>query len=130
MSYVRHLISETNTETGGVVRRYEVETPEERLLLFREYGEREHLEKLVELELRLTPTIADYFSDVPYTLAETIWLGGLKSYCPRLFCCADYPVLYYPMEPFVERITDMDNYKGGPIILDVMTEEEWWKLLR
>jgi hypothetical protein len=116
MAYVRWLKSE-RTDGEWVIRRYEVETPEWHY----EWDLPVVFPKLVDLELRIFSECAHYFRKGPYSLAETIWVVGLKPACFRPFCCTwwDYEVLYHPREPVVDAITDIDHWRQGPVILQV-----------
>ena len=120
MSYVRTILSENHHNDGGVTRRYVMETIP--------VDENSHLEwrcdsKLIELELSLSPGAAIYFQDIPYTLAEAIWVSGIQgAYCCYPFCCADYQIPTYEQEAYVDDKTDWESRSAGePIILDVYT---------
>lgn len=76
MAYVLRKIFERH-ELGGVIRRYEVETPDWHVAWDLDV----HFPRLVELELHISLQCADYFRKVPYSLAETIWVQGLKPAC-------------------------------------------------
>ena len=56
--------------------------------------ENSHLEwrcdsKIIELELSLSPGTAIYFQDIPYTLAEAIWVSGIQG----AYCCYPFAAL-------------------------------------
>ncbi len=72
MAYLRWLVSEQK-EDDWVVRRYEVETPQDYL----ECPYDVIFPKLVELELHISSECAKYFRKVPHSLAEAVWHGGL-----------------------------------------------------
>lgn len=77
--------------------------------------------KLVELELRISHDCAHHFRKVPYGLAETIWVRGLRSWCCRPFCCSwDFEVLYYPALPQLRMLTTLSRpYHDRPIVLEL-----------
>lgn len=118
MAYVRSLRFE-RVSNDKVIRVYVVETPRwYRELSF--YDVDVSFPKLVELELHISRECADYFRKVPYNLAETIWVEGLCSECCRPFCCTyEYAVLFYPREPDVSRMVELDRYHNGPVVLAV-----------
>jgi hypothetical protein len=92
MAHVRWLISE-HRAPGCIIRRYEVERPQ----WLREWHLSVTFPKLVELELRVSQDCAAYFRKASYSLAETIWVQGLRPACNLPFCCGcEYPVLFYP----------------------------------
>lgn len=115
MAYVRWLISE-HREHGNIVRRYEVERPQ----WLNDWDLDVQIPKLVELELHIARDCADYFRKVPYALAETIWVRGLRPACYIPFCCdCQYGVLYYPREPKVQSIREIHVGHTGPMVLAV-----------
>lgn len=116
MGYVRRMISEHLTEET-VVRRYEVETPD---WYSRAWSVDVRFPKLVSLDIQLSRECADYFADAPLSLVEAIWTQGLRTACFEPFCCCEYPVLYYPREPRVEPISDLQPFHDGPVILSVV----------
>lgn len=115
MAYVRRLISE-HREQGTIIRRYEVETPKWLMDCYLSVT----FPKLVELELRIAQDCADYFSKVPYSLAETIWVQGLRPACNIPFCCGcEYDVHFYPREPSVRTSTELAPDHTEPVIFTV-----------
>ena len=118
--FVRTILSENHHDDGSLTRRYVMETIP--------IDENSHLEwrcdsKLVELKLSLSSGTAIYFQDIPYTLAEAIWVSGIQgAYCCYPFCCADYHIQNYEQEAYVDDKTDWESRSAGePIILDVYT---------
>lgn len=98
------------------MRRYEVERPQ--WLNDRDLDVQ--IPKFVELELHIALDCAEYFRKVPYSLAETIWVQGLRPACFMPFCCdCQYGVLYYPRVPIVRPIRRIHLDHTGPMVLAV-----------
>ena len=115
MADVRRLISE-HRDHRSVIRRYEAKAPH----WLAAYALEVIFPKLVELELRISQECADYFREVPYSLAESIWLGGLRPACFVSFCCdCQYSVLYYPREPKVRTVSNLAFRRTDPVVLAV-----------
>ncbi len=115
MAYVRRLVSQQSTNER-IIRVYEVETPR----WYAEWLLEVDFPKLVDLELHISPDCAHYFRKVPYSLAEIVWVRGLRSYCCKPFCCSwDFEILYYPIEPEPRMVTHLEPFHDRPIVLDL-----------
>ncbi len=120
MTRVRTILSEQHHDDGGITRRYLMEDIPASTDIDQS-SQRDG--KLIELELRLSPGAAIYFHNAPYTLAEEIWFKGLREpWCCYPFCCAEYPILFYSEEAYVDDLTDWKTREpGGLITLEVYT---------
>lgn len=121
--HIRRILSEERRD-DLVMRRHEVETP--RWVHDEDFWfiASKAFARLFVLELRMTARVAEYFAKVPYLLADRIVHHGLRPFCDIPFCCCDWDVLYYPMEPVVRSVTDIRTYRSGPIVLAVAAEDE------
>lgn len=135
MSYVRRILSEETT-TDHVIRRYEVETPQDPEF---SHGSklRDRFDRLVVLELWLTHTAADYFSDVPYTLANEVWLTGADFDLGWAFVTSTREALtihgIFQKQALLSTLENKWNWRSGPIPILVELWDEahpfwgtWW----
>ena len=135
MSYVRSVVQETKLCDGALVRRYQMEVPQQARDIDPRFNE-----GLIEVEAWLSAGAARYYIDIPCTLINTIWLNQMRNpdcegppWCPPFGECKikqengdclspAHDILFYPESPSVRLKMHIPFWKPpAPIVLSVTT---------
>ena len=123
MSYVRTLLSEHQTYDWETVRRYLVEVPPSWRGVDRRFDK-----DLITLELWLSEGTRLHYENMPYMLAETVWLGRTRIECEPSYCG---PFNCYEANCFDEDCRSNEDalyyrdYREVPIVKEVMSISHW-----